>query len=222
MASLPQIWIAWYTSMLKLKSAIILVFYTLICTTPYLASGQSDWKLSKTDGNIQIWIKNVDGPGLKQFKLQTTFNRDLKSVYRLIRDVENMHLWYDKVQSVKLLKKINENEAVYLLGYDLPFPFEDRISTVKGKIQYDEKQGKILVNTDYFPADLPADKKKIPLITKIKSSWEISETKNGEILILHTGYMDPGGNVPTWVVNESLTSGPLKTIKSMKNILEKY
>jgi START domain len=208
--------------MLKLKSAIILVFYTLLCTTPYLASGQSDWKLSKTDGNIQIWIKNVDGPGLKQFKLQTTCKNELKSVYRLIRDVENMYLWYDKVQSVKLLKKINENEAVYLLGYDLPFPFEDRISTVKGKIQYDEKHGKILVNTDYFPADIPADKKKIPLITKIKSSWEISETKNGEILILHTGYMDPGGNVPTWVVNESLTSGPLKTIKSMKKILEKY
>lgn len=209
-------------SMLKLKSAIILVLYALIFTTPYFAYAQPDWKLGKTDGNIQVWIKNVDGPGLKQFKLQTTFKNELKSVYRLIRDVENMHLWYDKVQSVKLLKKINENEAVYLLGYDLPFPFDDRISTVKGKIQFDEKQGKIFVNTDYFPTDLPEDKKKVPLITKIKSSWEISEIKNGEILIIHAGYMDPGGNIPTWVVNESLTSGPLKTIKSMKKILDKY
>ncbi|MBP6567686.1 MAG: hypothetical protein KA270_10995 [Saprospiraceae bacterium] len=209
-------------SMLNYTSAIGFVLFLLILCSPLNLYGQKDWKLSKTEDDIQLWIKNLEGSDLKQFKLQTTFKKELKSVYLLIRDVENMHLWYDKVQSVKLLKKISDNEAIYMLGYDLPFPFEDRISTVKGSIKFDEKGSKIFVNTDYFQTELPEDKKHMSLITKIKSSWEISEGKKGEILITHAGYMDPGGNVPKWLVNEGLTSGPLKTIKSMKKILDKY
>ncbi len=209
-------------SMLKYKSVIGIVLYGLMFTAPFFSYSQTDWKLSKSEDNIQLWIKNVDGSDLKQFKLQTTFKKELKYVYRLMRDVENMHLWYDKVQSVKLLKKISDNEAIYMLGYDLPFPFEDRVSTVKGRINFDEKTGTIFVNTEYFPSEIPADKKNMALITKIKSSWEISEGKKGEVFITHTGYMDPGGNVPKWLVNEGLSTGPLKTIKSMKRILDKY
>lgn len=209
-------------SMLNYTSATGFVLFLFILSSPLNLYGQKDWKLIKTEDDIQLWIKNLEGSDLKQFKLQTTFKKELKSVYLLIRDVENMHLWYDKVQSVKLLKKISDNEAIYMLGYDLPFPFEDRISTVKGSMKFDEKGGKIFVNTDYFQTELPEDKKHMSLITKIKSSWEISEGKKGEILITHAGYMDPGGNVPKWLVNEGLTSGPLKTIKSMKKILDKY
>lgn len=189
---------------------------------PFSLFCQADWKLSKSEDKLKLWIKNLDGKDLKQFKLETTIKEDIKTMYRLMRDVENMHLWYDKVKSVKLLKKINDNEAIYLLGYHLPFPFEDRISTVKGKINFDEKKGVIKVNTEYYSFDLPENEKNIPVITTLKSSWEISDKHNGEILVKHEGYMNPGGNVPVWLVNESVTSGPFKSIKNMEKILDKY
>ena len=133
-----------------------------------------------------------------------------------------MHLWYDKVKRVSLLKKINSNEAIYLLEYDLPFPFEDRITTIKGTINYNEYMGKITVTTEYFSYPIPDLHQNASLIKNISGGWEIVKTNNGKLLVTHHGYMDPVGNVPIWLVNESLTSGPPKTIEGLKNLVKKY
>jgi hypothetical protein len=34
--------------------------------------------------------------------------------------------------------------------------------------------------------------------------------------------MNPGGNVPVWLTNESITSGPPKTLSGFKKMMAKY
>jgi len=185
-------------------------------------NAQSQWKLHKQNTAYTLWMKDVENLECKQFKIQTELNEDLQSVYNIFKDVEHMHLWYDKVKRVSLLKKINSNEAIYLLEYDLPFPFEDRITTIKGTINYNEYMGKITVTTEYFSYPIPDLHQNASLIKNISGGWEIVKTNNGTLLVTHHGYMDPGGNVPIWLVNESLTSGPPKTIEGLKNLVKKY
>jgi len=185
-------------------------------------TAQSQWKLHKQNESYTLWIKDVENSKFKQFKIQTYLNEELKSMYNIFKDVEQMHLWYDKVKRVSLLKKISSNEAIYLLEYDLPFPFEDRITTIKGTINYDERIEKITVKTEYIAYPIPDLHQNMPLIKNISGGWEIVKTKKGTLLITHHGYMDPGGNVPIWLVNESLTSGPPKTLEGLKNLVKKY
>lgn len=203
------------------KYKVILIYLFLsICSLSVHA--QKDWKLHSKENNTELWIKNVPNSELKQFKIQTTIKKDILSLYRMMKDVQNMHLWYDKVKSVNLLKKINEAEAIYLLEYDLPFPFEDRISTIKGSIMMDAKNTSFKVHTDYHPYEVPKDKKDLLLITELSSSWEVSIGKNNELIVMHTGYMNPSGNIPKWLINDGVTSGPKKTIKNMIKYIDKY
>lgn len=194
----------------------LFIFYTLG------GIAQKDWKISQKTNDYTLWLKDVPYVKVKQFKIQTKINENIEATFRLLRDVENMHLWYDKVKSVKLLKKISAREAIYLLEYDLPFPFKDRISTIKGSIDFDQNAGKINVSTVYYPYTIPDDKKHLLLITKIAGGWDITKSPNETLTITHHGYLDPEGSIPAWLVNEGVTSGPLKTIAGLKRRVKSY
>jgi uncharacterized UPF0160 family protein len=128
-------------------------------------SAQKNWEVYKKTNEYTIWLKNVPGKELKQFKKEALVKGDIQSAYKILKDVENMNLWYDKVKQVSLLKTISENEGIYLLEYDLPFPFEDRIATVKGKIEMAADNNSFTVETQNFSFPIPADKEKMELIT---------------------------------------------------------
>lgn len=194
----------------------LLGFFTFL----QVSFSQKDWTLDTSKDGISIYTKDTPNSDIKQFKLVTTIKSDIKKVYELLRNVEGMHLWYDKIKSVQMLQKISDNEGVYLLEYSLPFPLKNRVSTVKGKMDFDKKAGIIKVNTTYQAFAIPANMKDLLLITKIWSSWEITTLPTGELSIIHMGSMDPGGNIPTWLVNDGVTTGPIKTINAFKSLLK--
>lgn len=187
---------------------------------PFCAFTQDEWKLHKEQDNVKLYTKNVGKTKLLQFKLETTSNNDLDDIYNIILDIENMNKWYDKVESVKLLKRNSETEAIYVLEYGIPLPFENRVSTVKGNMFFDRKNGILKVTTEYHPYQLSAPFSKMALIKILKSSWEVTSLIGGGIRIIHSGYMDPGGNIPIWLTNEGVTSGPFKTIRNLKKLLK--
>jgi hypothetical protein len=204
---------------MNMRKTILLVFGMFVLG---VLSGQPSWEVYKKTNEYTIWLKNVPGQELKQFKKEAMISGDIQTAYKILKDVQNMHLWYDKVKKVSLLKTISDHEGIYLLEYDLPFPFEDRIATVRGKIDMAADKNSFTVETKNYPFPIPADKKKMELITTIYSSWKISEINNTHIKIIHEGYMNPGGSVPVWLTNESITSGPPKTLSGFKKMMVKY
>lgn len=194
-----------------------LIVVILLCSVRM--SGQKDWEISSDDDNITLWTKDFPKSEIKQFKLKTVIKADFEKVYALLKDVENMHLWYDKVNSVVLLQKSSSNEGIYLLEYGLPFPFENRIATIRGIIDYNKNNGKLTVNTNYYPFSIPSSKSEMVVIKNISSHWEVNKLDDGKIEIIHSGHMNPGGNIPKWLINEGVTTGPIKTIKAFKKML---
>lgn len=194
---------------------IFTCFLSLLSTT----AAQKDWKIASDKDNITLWTKDYPNSEIKQFKLKTTIKADFEKAYSVLRDVERMNLWYDRVSSVTLLKRISPNEGIYLLEYGLPFPFENRIATIRGAIDYNKDQGKITVNTSYHPNEIPKSKSEMLQIKTIGSTWEVTKLPNGLIEIIHSGHMNPGGNIPNWLTNDGVTSGPIKTIKAFKKRL---
>ncbi|MBC7884271.1 MAG: hypothetical protein H7X99_02270 [Saprospiraceae bacterium] len=183
---------------------------------------QKDWTVYTVKGGITLWTKDYPGSVVKQFKLKTVVKKDIQTAYRVLKDVEHMNLWYDRVNSVKLLKKISENEGIYLLEYGLPFPFENRISTINGKLDFNARTGKLVVQTNYINHKVPSEKSNMVLINEISSSWEVTKLADGEIEIIHSGHMNPGGNIPLWLINDGVTSGPIKTMKAFIKMFDKY
>ncbi|MBK9255273.1 MAG: hypothetical protein IPM42_07295 [Saprospiraceae bacterium] len=183
---------------------------------------QKDWTKVKDSDGILILIKDTPGSSIKQFKAITTFKEDILTIVKALQDVESMHVWYDRVKSVKTLQKISDTQAIYLLEYSLPFPFQNRYSTLKGTLSYSDSNKKAKIETAYIPYSEKVADIKNPMITKIRSSWSIEAGQNGVSSVIHEGFMDPEGNVPVWAVNKDVADAPLKSLLALKKILPNY
>jgi hypothetical protein len=201
------------------RNSLLIILFSLLFIGN--ANCQNDWVLESNTEGISLWTKDSPGSKIKQFKLKTTIESDIESAYHLLRDIEKMSNWYDRIKEVKLIKSINEDEGIYLLEYSLPFPFENRITTVKGSIDYNPIGKKLGVNTMYFESSIPKEKAGLVKVLKIWSSWEITTKTNNQLEIIHMGSMDPSGNIPQWLVNDGVLTGPIKTIKAFKKQLKK-
>jgi hypothetical protein len=75
----------------------------------------------------------------------------------------------------------------------------------------------LLVNSKFYDIKHTAYEKCV-FVTGIESKWIISG-KDNDLTVTHTAYMDPSGNIPDWIVNTSVTNGPIKTLSNLKKRL---
>lgn len=78
----------------------IMPYLVIICLILGFSNtyGQQDWQLKKEQNNIKLWTKSLEGSKLLQFKAETYIKADLEVLYSVMRNVESMHKWYDKVK----------------------------------------------------------------------------------------------------------------------------
>jgi hypothetical protein len=199
-----------------MKRIYLFIFMVTLITG---LKAQVDWKKIKSSDGITVWTKDVPGTEVKQFRAKVSMKEKITRIVSALSDVESMHLWYGRVKSVKTLERISDNEGIYLLEYGLPFPFKNRFSTIRGKMIYGADKKSARLETAYTDYNHAKVKDKGPLITQIRSLWELQEEKDGTVTVVHEGFLNPGGNVPVWAINNDVVDSPLKSLKALRQLL---
>ncbi|MBK8698807.1 MAG: hypothetical protein IPN29_04420 [Saprospiraceae bacterium] len=177
-------------------------------------SGNEPWVLSKEKNGITVHTRKKEGENLKEFKATSTFNCTKEKLEKEFMNVRQMHLWYDMVEKVELLKEISPTEAVYKIYFDFPSLAGDRYSTIKAVIKKETGTGDLLVDTKYFPITHKPEEDRV-FVTKIESHWRVSG-RDGQLQVEHSAFMDPSGSIPQWIINATLTDGPIKTLTNLR------
>ena len=156
----------------------------------------------------------------KQFKAEVKFKAKLENALAILIDIENMNLWYHRIESVELVQKISETEGTYKIDFDLPWPIANRVSTVRSKLYHDTKTNTIHITTRYEP-NITIESDAI-LVDEITSEWIIQPEDDGYLSIYHSGYLDPAGSLPAWITNLGVKDGPINTLTSLQSLLPRY
>ncbi len=200
--------------MKPLVTIIICLLYSLqICA-------QADWEMQRDESDIKVWTKDYPNSDFKQFKAETTMKATLENVVAVFLDIENMGLWYDRVEKVELVEKISEMEGIYILNFGLPWPVADRISAVRAVLSHELGTGTVRVETDYEPGVITDTE--VLLVTTMHSEWELTSVGDDFVHVYHKGYMDPAGSLPAWISNSGVKDGPINTLTALKRKLIDY
>lgn len=197
---------------------LITIFLSALCCLQ--VSSQSDWELQRDESNIKVWTKDYPDSNFKQFKAETTIKSSLKNVVAVFLDIENMGLWYDRVEKVELVEKVSDMEGIYILNFELPWPVADRISAVRATLSHDPSTNTVRVDTNYEPGIITDTE--VLLVTIMHSEWELTPMEGGFVHIYHKGYMDPAGSLPAWISNSGVKDGPIKTLVALQGKLVDY
>ncbi len=177
------------------------------------------WNFIKEKDGIKIYTRTPDHSNFKCFKGETVFHTTMEKLSRYIGNVQNVDWWDKNVKEIKVLTFEPDKLVRYYLVYDVPWPMNDRDLCVEAKITIDPVTGEKIVSAKPLPDAVP-ERKGIVRIRNYWQKWTLKPTGNNTIQAVLEGFVDPGGNVPSWLYNMVIVDTPLKVMRGIKKLVE--
>lgn len=197
-----------------MKILIILFLSTL----PVIASAQGKWQLKKDRDGIQVYTRSVEGSDIREIRVICTLQATPSQLTALLLDAKAHEQWVYNTSQSYLIKQISPHQQIYYSEIVLPWPMANRDVVAHMKIEQNPKNRVMLVNIQNAE-HAAALKKGNVLVPASKVKWIITPVGENLLGVEYFGQADPGGNVPSWVVNAFSTKGPYETFKRLKQLV---
>lgn len=176
---------------------------------------QKNWELKVDKEGIKVYTKSADNSSLKSVKTVCTIDASLSRLTAVLLDIDRTIDWVYATKKCSLLKQVSQSELIYYSEIDAPWPVSNRDFIVRLWAVQDEKTKVVSILAENKPSYL-AEKDGIVRIKHSVSKWLIEPLPNGKVKVEYTLQVDPGGNIPVWLINLFATKGPYESFKKLK------
>ncbi|MBR8536869.1 hypothetical protein KDU71_14940 [Carboxylicivirga sediminis] len=177
------------------------------------AAQATDWQLKKEKDGIRVFTKQKDGTQFYMYKVEALVKARPEEVYRQVVDFAGNLKHMELVDSIRFLNHQPDERYTNYMRLNLPWPVKNRDMVVEMGVTKNEK-GYYLESTvlpDYVPIN-----EGIIRIADFYESWTIKTGATpGESQIMVTGWVDPGGAIPAWVVKLTSVNTPYRFISGI-------
>ncbi|MBS1600420.1 MAG: hypothetical protein JST75_19480 [Bacteroidetes bacterium] len=193
--------------------------YFIFISIPYLLFSQNAWELRKERNGIKIYNRHSDVSRMDDIKVELDLPGNIYQVADILIDVEKYPQWAYATKLCELIKKVSKQEFIYYSEVEVPWPATNRDFYANFKLTFDSAARSFNLNStgmkDYRPA-----KKNLVRVPLSKGQWNVTTISDKKIHLIYILQLDPGGSVPTWVLNLFSTKGPMETFENLKKKME--
>ena len=203
-----------------MKSPVIkfsLLFFSF--SIAFTAFGQYNWKLTREKDGISVYQSEMKNSAYKSIKVECTFQGTYDKLLTILNDVSNHQKWVYNNKTSSLVKRISPTEFYYYSETSLPWPMTNRDAVVHLTITKDSLNRFVKIIAIAVPAYLPKKSGKVR-VPQSNVLWHVTMPTTKTIHIVYTFEADPGGTVPTWLVNSFADKGPFESFKKLERILK--
>jgi hypothetical protein len=181
------------------------------------AIGQGKWELKKDENGIQVYTRKAAKGNIKELRVVCELDATKAQLISTLENIGDYNSWVYSNKKSTVLKTINPQNIIYYTQSHLPWPIKDRDLIVELNIvptpEVLNVQAKSL--PDYLPKD--ANFIRVPYSLAV---WKVVQAPNNKLKVDYTFSVDPGGSIPSWIVNATLTIGPYNSFARLKEILK--
>ena len=199
------------------KIALLALFTSLVCCTTF---GQKDWQLKAEKEGINIFTKTAPDSKFKAVRVICVLPATLSQLVAVLLDVNTGAQWLYSTRSSFLLKQVSPSELYYYSEVNVPWPVSNRDFIAHLKVTQDQRTKIVTVYGPTVPDYVPV-KKDIVRVAKSDGKWVLVPIDPAHVKVEYTIQVDPGGNVPAWLINLFATKGPYESFKNLKLQLQK-
>jgi len=178
----------------------------------------SSWELAKKQDGVTVYTRSVKGSNFKEYKAVTDIKTSLPSLVAVVEDVAAYPSWIHTCKEGKLLKRINEKETYNYTINEAPWPVRDRDAAVHNKISQNPEDRVVTIEIRGIPQYVP-EKTRLQRVNKIDGFWRFTPLGGDMVEVLYQVHSEPGGNLPSWLVNSIVVSQPFYTLVKMKKMI---
>ena len=204
------------------KTASLFLFSLLFIT---LSSFQNtyNWQLKKIENDISIYTRTPENSKYKELKAVYQIKTSLSSIIALLNDFESFPKWVYRCEKSMALKKDSDNHIIRYQTVVAPWPVDNRDMILEVNSFQDKKTKIVYQKVNSIPDYIPLVKGHVR-VREFRALWTLIPLKNGFVEVNYELLVNPGGNIPAWLVNLALVDGPFDTSVKMREMLmnEKY
>jgi hypothetical protein len=181
-------------------------------------SGQP-WVFQKERDGIKVYTRSEESNPVKSYKGEMDVHSTMEVMSDVIGNIKSFEWWDEGITEIKVLGFEKEKFIRYYLVYDVPWPFSDRDLCVESLITHDSLTGKRVVRASPLTGVIP-EKPDLVRIINYWQQWSMQPLDNGMMHVILEGSVDPGGNIPVWIVNMVITDTPLNIMRKVREVVE--
>jgi len=194
--------------------------FFIVALTVFLSTGANNlrgqtWNFVKEKDGIKIFTRTEPNSSLKASKGEVTFKANLEKVNLLVGDAKNIDWWDKNISSVKVLNFERNKNIQYYIVYSVSWPLTNRDLALEALISTDPVTGVRTVLAKPLLKVVP-EKKDLVRIKKYWQKWTVQPLENGFVHVTLEGFIDPTGNVPSWLFNLFVTETPYNALHALR------
>lgn len=199
---------------------MMILLWGFTCTTA--AYAQENWELQKEEDGIKVYTSPVEGSGIKAFKAETVMEGDLSSFVAILKDVEAFPELYSSNSYTELIEQTDTFQLQYSRT-KLPWPLTDRDGVYANSFRQHYGHKTVTITVDAV-SDIRPEDEGFVRISEATGFWMLHPLGDQTVEITYQMHAEPGGSLPSWVINMFLVDSPVKDLKSLRERvkMEKY
>ena len=189
---------------------------SLILTWFYPACGQGKWELKKNDSGIQVYTRKAAKGNVKEVRVLCDLDATKAQLINTLQNIADYSSWVYSNKKSTVLKMVNPQNIIYYTESHLPWPIKDRDLVIELNILPTPDVLNILAKSvpNYLPVQ--NDYVRVPYSLAV---WKVTQAPDNKLKVDYTFSVDPGGSIPSWLVNATLTIGPYNSFVKLRQIL---
>ncbi|MEZ9699929.1 START domain-containing protein [Vibrio sp. 10N.261.46.E12] len=198
----------------------ILTFIIIVTSFSALASDANEWKLVRDKKGIEVYNRKIEGNDFKEFRAESDTNASLSSIVALFIDTSVGTQWVENIDDMEEIKHFSEAHTITKTYTKAPWPVADREAIVENAITQDPKTMIVTIAQHGRPDYLPNDNKKVIRVAKLEARWILTPIDDNTTHISYRVLSDPGGSIPSWLINMVAVSQPYNTLRGLYEMLD--
>jgi len=179
------------------------------------ALAQDGWSLAKDAEGIKVYVRNVEGSPLREFRGETQLKAAPDDVVKVLRDASAFRKWMPDVVTSELLKATDTEQFHYLVN-KAPWPVSNR-DGVYHFTYAKAGDGTVTIWVEATPDYAPQREGKVR-IPQANGRWKLVPSADG-VSVTYQMHAAPGGSIPNWLANQTVVDTPYGTLKALRAYL---
>lgn len=199
---------------MKKKLVLLNIFFFIFSAV----IAQGSWELKKNENGIAVYTRKSATGNLKELRVTCELAATKAQLISTLQDIGNYNDWVYSNKKSEILKSLNSNKIIYYTESRLPWPIKDRDLIVQLDINSGPETLEIQAKS--LPEYLPQNKKFVRVPYSL-AKWKVTQGDNDKLKVDYTFSVDPGGSIPSWLVNATMAIGPYNSFVKLREVLEK-
>ncbi len=191
---------------------------TIILAGPLVAQ---EWKLMRNENGIRAYARSIPGSKLLELKAITIIDAKMEVIGEVLRDVPSNPEWMADCSDARIVHLISPKEMIVHTTLDFPAPVSDRDLVVRSFTTYllDRARGIVTLTSVVDPA--APERSGVVRMTNFSGEYVLEYISRDKTGVIYSYRADPGGNIPTFLVNLFSRDGLFKTLTGLKRMAKR-